>query len=95
MSVNWFSQSGAEAVQKLAVLGHGLGQILRKIVLHKKFPPKLSLLFYFYIMGLLKAIVGLDQKRSERIRDLPCSSIALTRSCFMEIFFIAIPPKKS
>jgi len=50
MSVNWFSQSGAEAVQKLAVLGHGLGQILRKIVLHKKFPPQLSLLFFLYIV---------------------------------------------
>ena len=35
-----------------------------------------------------------NQKRSERIRLLPYSSIALTRSCFMEIFFIAIPPKK-
>ena len=34
-----------------------------------------------------------DQKRSERIRVLPYSSIALTRSC-LAFFFIAIPPKK-
>ena len=55
--------------------------------------PKMSVLF-FYITGLLKDLEMGDQKRSESIRDFPCSSIALTRSCFMENFFIAIPPKK-
>jgi len=43
--------------------------------------------------GLLRAFVC-DQKRSERIRLLPYSCIALTRSCFMEFFFMAIPPLK-
>ena len=36
---------------------------------------------------------AVDQMRFSRIRLLPYSFIALTRSCFAEIFFIAIPPK--
>ena len=57
---------------------------------HNVFLQKLCLLFLSVIP--LWDSEKCDQKRSERIRDLPCSSIALTRSCFMEIFFIAIPP---
>ena len=49
---------------------------------------------FIYIIGLLRTLQKRDQKRSERIRLLPYSSIALTRSCFTEFFFIAIPPKK-
>lgn len=45
-------------------------------------------------MSLPKTLEMCDQKRSERIKVLPYSSIALTRSCFTEFFFIAIPPKK-
>jgi len=56
------------------------------------FTSEIEFLFYFYMIGLLRATDWCDQKRSERIRVLPYSSIALTRSCFTEFFFIAIPP---
>jgi hypothetical protein len=65
-------------------------QIRFFIVIVKYLQISLFVIYLFY--GLLKAFVRLDQIRSERIRVLPYSSIALTRSCFID-FFIAIPPK--
>lgn len=79
-------ESMHEVVQHLAVALHCLDEIL----LHSQ--------FVFHNQYLQNQIARKArqcfsyQKRSERIRLFPCCSIALTRSCFMEIFLIAIPP---
>ena len=57
-------------------------------------PPKVSGENILSISCPLWGALWSDQKRSERIRVLPYSSIALMRSCFIELFFIALPPKQ-
>ena len=86
----------ADLVQLLAVVGHALDQVLHHSVLHSKntsknWVEKKSI----YLSARCGASGNLDQKRSLRARLFPYSCIALMRSCFTVILFIAIPPWKS
>lgn len=81
----------ADLVQQLAIFGHGLDQILHHVVLHKIKPPKFEWCKIISVFARSGAGKDRDQVRS-RMRAFPYSSIALMRSCFMELFFIAIPP---
>ena len=49
-------------------------------------------MFYLSNVGRKQPVMIQYQKRSERIRLVPYSFIALTRSCLSMILFIAIPP---
>lgn len=83
-----------------ADLSHGIDQVL----LHGIFRIHCCYLQIGYVCGKRAGKCSIkinarlwdecdrNQVRSERIRLLPYSFIALTRSCFTEIFFIAIPP---
>jgi len=89
------NKSGINPVQILAMLFQILQHLLiGHICFHVSYLQKLSMVHYLYYLATVRAVCDRYQKRSERIRLLPYSSIALTRSCFMEIFFMAIPPKK-
>ena len=82
-------ESGTHPAQKFTI---GLYAFQHFFLCHVFVHYKVPSLFVIFILRPPGAGCVHDQKRSERIRVLPYSSIALTRSCF--IFFIAIPPKK-
>ena len=71
MGILW---SGAKAVQKLAVFGHSLGQILCKVGFHKSLPPKLSCCFLSISLACLRPLfvwIRSDQRESDCYRTPP------------------------
>ena len=89
----WSGKSEIKPVQILTILIVEIQYLFMfHICFHVFLPPTAMCCCLSISFALDGAGFDRNQKRSERIKVLPYSSIALTRSCFTEFFFIAIPP---